>query len=143
LILLDTTVLSYAVGHEHSFREPSRRLVEAAASGTKRMTTTVQVIQEFAHVYAQRRPRSNAASLARSYVDLLSPLVDSTSEDLELGLRLFERHERLGAFDAVLAAAALRLEVDALVSGDAAFDSVPKLPFVALDSAELDGLAAS
>ncbi len=143
MILLDTTVLSYAVGQEHPLREPSRRLVEAAASGTERMTTTVQVIQEFAHVYARRRSRSNAASLARSYVDLLSPLVEATSEDLDLGLRLFERHERLGAFDAVLAAAALRQEVDALVSGDTAFDSVPKLPFVALDSAELDGLAAS
>jgi predicted nucleic acid-binding protein len=140
VILLDTTVLAYAVGHDHPYREPSRRLVEAASSGTERMTTTVQVIQEFAHVYARRRTRSTAVSLARSYVDLLSPLVEATSEDLDLGLRLFERHERLGAFDAVLAATALRLEVDALVSGDATFSSVPKLPFVALDSGELDRL---
>jgi uncharacterized protein len=63
-----------------------------------------------------------------------------TSEDVDVGLRLFERHERLGSFDAVLAAAALRLEIEALVSGDAAFSSVPKLPFVALDSGELDRL---
>jgi uncharacterized protein len=143
VILLDTTVLAYAVDGDHPYREPSRRLVEAAASGTERMTTTAQVIQEFAHVYARRRPRSNAVSLARSYVDLLSPLVEASSEDLDVGLRLFERHQRLGAFDAVLAAAALRLEVDALVSGDAAFDSVPRLRFLALDSAELDRLVSA
>jgi predicted nucleic acid-binding protein len=140
LILLDTTVLSYAVGQEHPFRDPSRRIVEAAASGTDRVTTTVEVIQEFAHVQSRRRQRAGAVSLARSYVDLLSPLIEIGAEDLELGFRLFERHAALGAFDAVLAAAAIRLEVEALVSGDSAFASVPKLAFVALDSAELDGL---
>jgi predicted nucleic acid-binding protein len=140
LILLGTTVLSYAVGEEHRFREPSRRIVEAAASGMERVTTTVGVIQEFAHVHSRRRPRADAVALARSYIDLLSPLIEATAEDLDVGLRLFERHARLGAFDAVLAAVALRLGVEALVSADEAFASVPKLSFVPLESAKLDAL---
>jgi predicted nucleic acid-binding protein len=140
LILLDMTVLSYAVGDEHRFREPSRRIVEAAASGTDRVTTAVEVIQEFTHVHSRRRPRANAVAIARSYVDLLSPLIEIASEDLDVGLKLFERHEPLGAFDAVLAAVALRLNAEAFVSGDGAFASVPKLPFVPLDSAQLDEL---
>jgi predicted nucleic acid-binding protein len=140
VILLDTTVLMYAVGTEHPLREPSRRIVGVAASGTERMTTTVEVIQEFAHVYARRRSRATAVSLARSYVDLFSPLVETTVEDVDVGLRLFERDERLGAFDAVLAATALRLDVEALVSADMAFAAVPKLPFVPLDSSDLHAL---
>jgi hypothetical protein len=142
VILLDTSVLAYAVGQEHPLREPSRRIVQAAAAGTRRMTTTVEVIQEFAHVYARRRPRASAAALARSYVDLFGPLIETTADDLDAGLRLFERQELLGAFDAVLAATALRLDVEALVSGDGAFASVAKLHFVPLDSADLDRLLA-
>jgi hypothetical protein len=142
LILLDTTVLSYAVGDEHLLREPARRVVEAAASGTNRVTTTVEVIQEFAHVRSRRRPRTSTVAMARSYIDLLSPLIEIGADDLDLGLKLFERHGGLGAFDAVLAAVALRLNVEAFVSGDGAFASVPKLPFVSLDSPELDGLLA-
>jgi predicted nucleic acid-binding protein len=140
LIVLDTTVLSYAVGADHPLRESSRRIVDRAASSSARFTTTTEVIQEFAHVHARRRPRRKAARLARSYVELLSPLVEITAEDLQVGLKLFERHDLLGAFDAVLAAVALNRGADALVSGDDAFGSVQKLPFVALGSPELDSL---
>lgn len=117
-------------------------MIEAAASGTDRVTTTVEVIQEFSHVHSRRRPRANAVAMARSYIDLLSPLIQIGSDDLDLGLKLYERHEPLGPFDAVLAAVALRLNVEALVSGDGAFASVPKLPFISLVSAELDELLA-
>ncbi len=140
MILLDTTVLSYAVGADHRLREPSRQIVDHAASGPPRFTTTTEVIQEFAHGHARRRPRGKAVRLARSYVDLLSPLVEITADDVRAGLKLFERHESLGAFDAVLAAVALNREADALVSADDAFGSVPKLPFVALGSEELEAL---
>jgi predicted nucleic acid-binding protein len=142
LILLDTSILSYAVGGEHPLRDTSRRVIQAATSRADRITTTVEVIQEFAHVRSRRHPRTNAVALARSFVELLSPLIQIRADDLELGLRLYERHESLGAFDAVLAAIALGLGVEALVSGDVAFASVPKLRFVALDSAELDELLA-
>ncbi len=40
----------------------------------------------------------------------------------------------------MLAAVAQRLDVEAIVSGDTAFASVPKLRFVALDSADLEQL---
>lgn len=89
-----------------------------------------------------RRPRTTAAKLARSFADLLGPLVEIESDDLQAGLSLFERHEQLGAFDAVLAAAALNREAEALISADSAFAVVPKLPFVSLDSPDLAVLLA-
>jgi uncharacterized protein len=142
LILLDTTVLSYAVGEEHPLRSPSRNVIEAAASRADRVTTTVEVIQEFAHVRSRRHPRASAVALARSFAQLLGPLIQITEEDLDLGLKLYERHASLGAFDAVLAAVALGLRVEALVSGDAAFASVPRLRYVSLDSSDLGSLLA-
>jgi len=142
VIVLDTTVLAYAVGTEHPLREPSRRLLKALGEGTVTASTTVDVIQEFAHGYARRRPRADAAAQARRYATLLAPLLSPTEADLAAGLQLFEKQERLDAFDAVLAATTIAHEAKALVSADRAFASVRRLPFVELGSPEFNALLA-
>jgi uncharacterized protein len=140
VIVLDTTVLAYAVGAEHPLREPSRRVLTAIRDGAVTATTTVDVIQEFAHGYARRRPRATAAAHARRYATLLSPLLAATERELGAGLRLFERHEQLDAFDAVLAATAIEHGAEALVSADRAFADVRRLKFAELGSRRLDDL---
>jgi predicted nucleic acid-binding protein len=131
VIVLDTTVLVYAKGAEHPLREPCRELIAAIADGRLGATTTPEAIQELAHVRARRRGRTDAAILARDYAALLAPLITVDGEDLTRGLELFERHEALGAFDAVLAAAAIAREAVALVSADRAFASIPGLRHLA------------
>ena len=141
MIVLDTTVLVYAKGADHPLRGPCRDLLGALAEGELVATTTVEVVQEFAHVRARRRPRADAAGLARDYAELLSPLIALESEHLDQGLTLFERHPSLGAFDAVLAAAALALGAEALLSADRAFAEVPDLPYIFPDAAAVTALA--
>jgi uncharacterized protein len=97
--------------------------VAAISDGAIEATTSVEVIQEFVHVRARRRDRRDAAITGRDYAELLSPLLNITAEHLRQGLALFERTDRLGAFDAVLAAAAAASGASALVSADAAFAS--------------------
>jgi predicted nucleic acid-binding protein len=121
MIVLDTTVLVYAVGAHHPLRGPCRDLVGALAAGRLSATTTVEVLQEFTHVRARRRDREDAARLARDYLDLLAPLLVVGEDDLQEGLRLYARTDRLGASDAVLAATAGRASAAAIVSADAAF----------------------
>jgi uncharacterized protein len=133
VIVLDTTVLVYAKGATHPLRDPCRRLIAAIASGAIQATTTVEAIQEFVHVRARRRGRADAVALAGDYAELLSPLLSVGAEDLRRGLSMFEHAEQLGAFDAVLAAAALGANADALVSADAAFSTVSALPHVVPD----------
>ena len=140
MIVLDATVLVYAVGGDHPLASPCRRLVDAVGRGHVRATTTAEAIQEFAHVRARRRTRADAAQLGRAYVELLSPLLPVSGDAVVRGLRLFERHPALGAFDAVLAAAALEAGAEALVSADRAFGSVRGLPWVDPAGAGLDRL---
>jgi uncharacterized protein len=139
VIVLDTTVLVYAVGDDHGLRKPARTIVEAVESGAVQATTSVEAIQEFVHVRARRRDRADAAALGRAYVTLLSPLLQPAEEDLVAGLRLFERQEALGTFDAVLAAAAIAARAEALISADRSFDAVRGLRWVDLSG---DGVAA-
>ena len=140
MIVLDTSVLVYAVGAEHPLRDPSRRLVEAIAAGRVDATTTIEVIQEFVHVRARRQGRADAAKAGRNFADLLAPLLVMPESSVEVGLRIFERSKELGVFDAFLAATALASGADALVSADRAFSSVTRLAHVVPGTAEFDRL---
>jgi uncharacterized protein len=140
MIVLDATVLVYAKGAEHPLRNPCRELIAAIADRRLQATTTVEVIQEFVHVRAQRRNRADAASLGGDYADLLSPLLTPTEAHLRHGLSLFEHSERLGAFDAVLAASAIDIGAHALISADAAFATVAGLTHVTPDETGVTAL---
>jgi hypothetical protein len=134
VIVLDTTVLVYAVGVGHPLREPCQQLIRAIADGTILATTTVEVIQEFTHVRTRRRDRKDAAELARDYIELLSPLLVVEETDLREGLRLYEEGTGFGAFDAILAAAAHAAGADALVSADTGFSDIAAIHHVVPDA---------
>jgi uncharacterized protein len=127
MIVIDTTVLVYAVGDDHPLRQPCRELVATLRDGHLRATTTPEVIQEFAHVRARRRSRDDAAALACDFAVLLAPLMTVEDEDLTAGLSIFTEAATLGAFDAVLAATSRRRGARALVSADRAFEEVRHL----------------
>jgi predicted nucleic acid-binding protein len=129
LILLDTTVLLHAVGDDHALRAACRRLLKAHLNGDVQAATTVEVIQEFAHVRSRRRSREDAVALAREYSALI-PLLATDSRDLDLGLTLYESHRRIGPFDAVLAAVTLNRQLDGIASTDQAFGDVAGLPWI-------------
>jgi len=142
VIVVDTTVLVYAAGAEHALRDPCRALIRAVAEGRVEATTTVEVIQEFVHVRARRRDRGDAAERGRELARLFRPLLTPGDAELVLGLQLFEQHEALGAFHAVLAAAAKLAGADALVSADRAFAAVPGISHLGPDDPELARLLA-
>jgi hypothetical protein len=129
MIVLDTTILVYGVGGEHPLREPCRELLTQVRDGIVRASTTVEVVQEFAHVRSRRRPRAEAAARARDYARGLSPLVRPDEEDVVGGLDLFAGVSSLGPFDAVLAAAARRRGW-ALASADRSFGDVRGLAYL-------------
>lgn len=124
MIVLDTTVLVYAKGADHPLRDPCRRILEAVAEGRCIATTTSEVIQEFVHVRARRRDRSEAVELGLAYAELLGPLIAPDGAALRAGLELYRRHPELDAFDAVLAATAMAAGAEALVSADRAYSVV-------------------
>lgn len=140
MIALDTTVLVYAKGADHELREPCRQIVTAVAAGTLRATTTVEVIQELAHVRARRHGRSDAAALARDYAELLAPLLPVERGSLERGLALFAATQGIGALDAVLAAAAIDREATHLLSADRGFAAIDGIEHVFPDAAGVEGL---
>lgn len=140
MILLDTTVLLYAVGGDHPLRAPARRVITAIGDGHLAATTTPEVLQEFTHVRARRRGRADAVALAQDLATLLTPLTVVSADDLRRGLRTFEGAEQLGCFDAVLVAVARRLDA-LLVSADRVLLAAMGEWAVGLDDRRWDELA--
>jgi len=143
VILLDTSVLVYSVGVDHPLRAPCRRVLETHAAGRIDAATTIAVLQEFAHIRARRRSRADAVDLTRRFAQTLV-LIDVGPEALEMGMQLFARHPRLGAFDAVLAGAGIHHRVEALMSADRAFGAIgEQLRHVDPSTPALDSLLGS
>lgn len=124
MIVVDTTVLVYAVGIDHPLREPCRAVITALQNDTLVASTTIEVIQEFCHVRARRCGRADAVELAQSYADLFAPLLTLDADDLRNGLQLFRKVEAIGTSDAILAAATTRANATGFISADSGFAAV-------------------
>jgi predicted nucleic acid-binding protein len=125
--LLDAAVFIYAVGADHPFRDPCRRLLDPDHLVAYGGEASVQAIQELLHQRARRTgDRAGAAATARAAAGVC-PLHELTQADLSLGLRLFGAVPRLSGRDALHAATALNRDIGTIISPDAAFDDVPGL----------------
>ena len=82
-----------------------------------------------------------AAALASDFATGLRPLTVTTGQHLAVGLSLWQRHEGLGSFDAILAAAAMSAGAT-LVSADKAFARVRNLDHVVPDARGVKRLIA-
>ena len=133
MILIDTSVLVYAVGEDHPLRDPARRVITAVRNNHLQARTTAEVIQEFAHVRARRRDKADARRVALAAVELFRPLVSVNEDHVIAGLELWQATPQLGSFDAILAAVALDFSAE-LISADKAFGQVPMLDWVDLAS---------
>ncbi|MSW42249.1 MAG: PIN domain-containing protein [Actinobacteria bacterium] len=135
MLIIDTTVLAYAVGGEHDLRGGARDFLRGVAEGRIRASTTPEVIQEFAHVRSRRTTRADAASQALDFATMLSPLITTSQDDIERGLGLWEHQMPLGSFDAILIAAAERVGASAVVSSDKGFADQHLLPHLTIAQA--------
>jgi predicted nucleic acid-binding protein len=122
--LYDTAIFSYALGGEHLYREPCRRIVQLATAGELRGEASVDLIQELANQRLRRTgDRDQAAATARN-VTKLARLHPLEPDDALLGIDLFETNPRLNARDAIFAAVALNRGIDVILATDRAFDDV-------------------
>lgn len=140
--LYDTNVFVYAVGQDHPYREPCRRIVELARTRRLQGEASTELVQEFAHLRTRRGSRQAAARDARRVVGLcrLHPVGE---RELDVALRLFERHAALSMRDAIHTATAAVQGIDAILSADRHFDAVPGIERIdPADTAAVDALAA-
>jgi hypothetical protein len=131
VIVVDTTVLIYAVGADHPLAEPSPR---RRGGPRPRRRHHHRGGDPGAHprAIASTGSRRRGDARPQAFSELFAPLLVVDEVALAHGLELYLDHEAIGAFDSVLAAAAIGSGADALGSADRAFGAVSGLAFAHL-----------
>lgn len=124
-VFLDPSVLLLAVGGEHPWRAPCRRVVEAAASGRVGLNLSVEGGQEFLF-HRLRRTSPDQAVREFALVDATVTWHPFTVEVLHRSRDLVADGHARGR-DAVHGATALIRGFGEIVSCDADFDGIPGL----------------
>lgn len=137
---IDSNVFLYATGGEHSLRNPCRTILEVIGKGGLTGETSVEVVQEAAHVRVRRTEvRMEAVRLAQ-LIGRACTVHPVDAGDLSRALAVYESDDRLSLRDALHAAVALGRELPVIVSADGDFDRVPGLRRI--DPADRNAVAA-
>lgn len=140
---LDANVFLYALGTDHAYREPCRRILTLAASEGSVAETSVEVLQEVVHVRRRRTGLSEAVARARDILALGLPVHDFERADFEAALGLQLAHDLLSSRDAVHAATMRSHGLDLIISADRDFDQLGEIERLdPLDPAARAALAA-
>lgn len=126
-VFLDTSIFLYAVGSEHRYRGPCRRILAATASDEIDAVVNVEVLQEYVHVRTRKGIERSVA--ARESTDIISVCLveDVTMANFQVALRMFGATPEIELRDAIHTATAFSQLVDGIVSPDRGFDAVPEL----------------
>ena len=143
-VLLDSNVILYAIGGEHPYAEPCRRIVALAGDGGVELEAPVDLVQEILHHRARRlgdRGKAAAEALAAARLCRLHAV---EPQDATAAAELFAGSNSLSARDAVFAAVASRHGLDAILSADSDFDGLDNLRRIdPADSAAVTALVNS
>lgn len=123
---VDSNVFLYAIGTEHRYREPCRRIVKLLGERRMHAEISVAVLQEIVH-HRRRRGDSDPGARARDAARLCEAVHDLTLDDVHRTLSLIESHATLPTLDAIHAGIALRRGLEVVLSADRDFDSIPGL----------------
>ncbi len=122
--LYDTSIFIYAMGREHSYREPCREIMRLGGSEDLKGEASTDLLQELAHQRFRRTGDRGEAADAAKTAAVLCRLHPLEPTDVLRGIDLFETNPRLDARDAVFAAVALNRGIDVILATDRAFDEV-------------------
>ena len=126
-VLLDSAVISYALGADSALRQPCRAILRAIADGDVHAYASVEMIQEVVQ-HRLRRSADRTRSVRQSRdAAALCTILNFDREVLDLSLDLIERGPTIRGRDAVHAATALIYGIEQIVSPDSAFDGIAGL----------------
>ncbi|CAN5744637.1 hypothetical protein BH23ACT4_BH23ACT4_03270 [soil metagenome] len=124
---LDTSIFLYAVGSDHRYREPCRRILAGAGRGEFEAVVNIEVLQEYVHVRSRKGIERDTAALESTDIVSSCRVEDVSMATFQVALRIFVTTPAVGFRDALHAATAVSLLAEGVVSSDRGFDAVQGL----------------
>lgn len=126
-VFLDTAVLMYAAGRQHSYKQPCADILSRVGAGHVDAVISAEVIQELAHRFVHAGQSARASALVRHSLDLFAPVIPIGQPVVARLPGLIDRYGALQARDLIHVATCLEERIEVIVSPDRAFDVVHEL----------------
>ncbi len=126
-VLLDPSVLVYALGGPGPNFEPCRRVLTLAGDGAIELHAPVDLVREVLHHRARRLEDRGQAAAEALIVTLLCVLYPIEPQEVCTAIELFGSHPTLSSRGSFFVAFARRHSLAEIVSVDSGFDGLPGL----------------
>lgn len=130
-VFLDANIIMYALGKEHSLKEPCRRSLEAVKKGELAVVTSTGVLQEIFHRYFSINMPAVAEEAYTAMKVFCREVYPVTLDDLDRALVLLKKLQSINARVAVHAATMLNNGVRKILSTDPHFDRIKDIRRIA------------
>jgi predicted nucleic acid-binding protein len=127
VIFVDSNIPMYLVGAEHPNKEAAARLVHSVVAQGERLVSDVEVVQEILHRYIAIKRRDAIQPAIDALFGIVDEIFPIVLADTERAKRLLLTSDRFSARDALHIAVMQANDVEAVMTFDRAFDSVPGL----------------
>lgn len=125
-VFIDTSVIMYAGGAAHSYREPCQELMKQIGNGSLDAATSTEVIQEILHRFSSGR-REVGSRMAKATLDLFERILPVNRLIMADAIREFEATPSLSARDVIHASTCAANSIRQIISVDLGFDRVASL----------------
>ncbi|HID99989.1 MAG TPA: PIN domain-containing protein [Thiotrichaceae bacterium] len=123
---LDANIFMSAAGKPHSYKEPCIRILSRVEKGELTAVINTEIIQELLYRYSHIGLVDKGIQLSRQALNLPLTVLPITVADINLAIKLFEKHEAAGltARDAIHAATLHQNGYSHILSTDKDFDLI-------------------
>lgn len=122
--LIDTNIILYSLGREHSLKEPCRGLIAKIVSGEIAANIDVEVLQEVLYVYTHRNERAKGIAACRYLLDIFPNPFPVAKNDLSTAISFMDKYPSLVSRDALHAAVVVNNKLKGIISEDRDFDMI-------------------
>jgi predicted nucleic acid-binding protein len=126
VILVDSNVLMYAAGAEHSNKAAAVHFLERVAGGEIDATIDAQVLQEIIRRYRALNRWTDGKRVYSLARDLFPEVLPVTGEVMDRAKELVDRDQSVSARDAVHAAVVMVQGLSGICTFDDDFDRIPE-----------------
>jgi len=124
LYFLDTSIIMYAVGKEHHYKESCVAIIEKIARQKLEVVTDSEVFQEILYRYSHIGQKEKGISVARDMLILIGNVIPVKREDVKLALEIFADSKGIKSRDAIHAAIMLNNGFNEILSTDRHFEKI-------------------
>jgi hypothetical protein len=127
LKLIDASVLIYARGAPHPYRDACRNLLAEVEGGRLEANVDTEVLQEVMYVYWYRKRLERGLDYVGRLLVLFPTPLPVSGEIIAAARDILAAHPQVEPRDAIHAAVVLNHDLEAIISADRAFDQLSEI----------------